>query len=78
MAADELPDLDALAAELVQLEHRLRDLLRQHDKALERIAAFPNEFERARAAALAAAIDELVARSEYLEARLLPIRRHDE
>jgi hypothetical protein len=76
--ADELADLDALGLELVQLRHRLADLQRQHERALERIALYPNEAERARAAKLAASIDEMIDRSEQLEAQLLPVRRHDE
>jgi len=78
MAHDPLPDLDELAVELVQLRHRQRDLLNQYEAALERIAAFPNEFQQTRAAALAAQLDEMTARMEWLEAQLLPLRRHDE
>jgi len=78
MAHDPLPDLDELALELVQLRHRQRDLLNQYELALERIAAFPNEFQQARAAALATQLDEMTARMEWLEAQLLPLRRHDE
>ena len=78
MPTDELPDFDALGLELVQLRHRLADLQRQHERVLERIALFPNEAERARAATLAATIDEMIERSEQIEARLLPVRRHDE
>ena len=59
MAHDALPDLDELATELVQLRHRQRDLLSQYEKALERIAAFPNEFGRAQAASLAERLDEM-------------------
>jgi hypothetical protein len=78
MAHVPLPDLDQLALELVQLRHRQRDLLNQHELALERIAAFPNEFQQARAGALATQLDEMTARMEWLEAQLLPLRRHDE
>jgi hypothetical protein len=78
VAADKLPDFDELALELVQLRHRERDLLRGYDKALERIAAFPNEVERARAAGLARELDEVGSRIEKLEAELLPVRHHDE
>ena len=78
VAADELPDFDALALELVQLQHRERDLLRQYDKALERIAAFPNEVEQARAAAIGNALAAIGERIESLEAQLVPIRHHDE
>lgn len=78
MAADELPNFEALALELVQLQHRQQDVLRQHDRALERIAAFPNEVERKRAAALASTLDEVGARIEWLEAQLVRVRHHDE
>jgi hypothetical protein len=67
MAHDQLPDLKELATELVHLLHRQRDLVRHYEKALERIAAFPNEFEQARAATLATKLDEMGARIEYLE-----------
>jgi chromosome segregation ATPase len=78
MDHEELPDLDELAIELVQLRHRRSDLLNQYEKALERIAAFPNEFQQTRAAALATSLDEMTARIEWLEAQLLPLRRHDD
>lgn len=78
MAHDPLPDLDELAVELVRLRRRRPALLDEYEKALERIAAFPNEFQRARAAALATELDDMSARMEWLEAQLLPLRRHDE
>ena len=78
MSHDPLPDLDELGVELVQLRHRQRDLLNQYETVLERIAAFPNEFQRARAAVLATTLDEMTARIEWLEAQLLPLRRHDD
>jgi hypothetical protein len=77
MAADSLPDFHELALELIQLRHRQQDMLRQHDKALERIAAFPNEFGRAQASAIAAAIEEIADRIEAVEAQLIPLC-HDE
>lgn len=69
--------LDELAPELVQLQHRQRDALREYERVLERIAAFPNDLEQARAAALADNLDEMGSRIEYLEAQLLPFH-HDE
>jgi hypothetical protein len=69
--------LDQLGPELVRLQHRRRDALRQYERVLVRIAAFPNELEEARAAALADNLDEMGSRIDYLEAQLLPFR-HDE
>jgi hypothetical protein len=73
--APKLPDLDALALELVHLEHRQRDLLRQHDKITERLMVFPNDFLRARAAALADDLEAMSARMDEIRVLLLPIRR---
>jgi hypothetical protein len=78
MAHDESINPNELATELVQLRHRQADAIRQYERVLERIAAFPNEVEQARAAALAASIDEMGSRIEQLEAQLLPYRYHDE
>lgn len=78
VAAEDTPDFDAFALERVQLAHRQREMLRQHDKVLERIAGFPNEFERARAAAIAAALEEIADRIEVIDAQILPYRLHDE
>ncbi|HET7137109.1 MAG TPA: hypothetical protein VFI04_02040 [Gaiellaceae bacterium] len=76
MATDELPDLDALATELVQLTRRQDDLLRLHDRLTEQLMAFPNEFRKARAAGVGAEIQALSERIEWLEAQILPFR-HD-
>lgn len=70
MAVEHLSDPDALAAELVHLRHRQRDLLRQHDRLTERMLAFPNEFGLAWARSLAAEIESLGLRSAELEAQL--------
>jgi hypothetical protein len=77
MATDNLPDLDELSVELIQLRHRQADTVRLYEKALERVALFPNEVEQTRAAALATILDEMAARIEYLDTQLLPIRRHE-
>ena len=78
MAHDESPDPKQLATDLVQVRHRQADAIRHYERVLERIAAFPNEVEQARAAALAASIDEMGSQIEQLEAQLLPYRYHDE
>jgi hypothetical protein len=78
MAYENLPDLDALSTELVQLRHRRAEAVRLYEKALERVALFPNEVERARAADLAGRIEEMNAKVEWLEAQLLPILRRDD
>lgn len=70
MAVEHLSDPDALAAELVHLRHRQRDLLRQHDRLTERMLAFPNEFGLAWARSLAAEIESLGLRGAELEAQL--------
>lgn len=75
---EELPDFDALGLELVQRRHRLAELQRHHERVLERIALFPNDAERMRAARLAESIDQTIERIEDIEAQLLPARRHDE
>jgi hypothetical protein len=74
-AAPNLPDLDALALEYVQLEHRAEDLQRRHERVIERLTAFPSEFTAAQERALAAELDTLVARMRQIDAQLLPIRR---
>jgi hypothetical protein len=75
VATDDLPDLDALAVELVQLKRRQQDLLRLHDRLTEQLMAFPNEFRRAQAARVDEEIREMSERIESLEAQLLPLRR---
>ncbi|HEY1513879.1 MAG TPA: hypothetical protein VGF66_08995 [Gaiellaceae bacterium] len=71
MAVEKLPDTDALAAELAHLQHRQRDLLRQHDKLTERMLAFPNDFGMTWARSLATEIEAMAARIADLEAQLL-------
>lgn len=74
MAADGLPDLEVLATELVQLEQRRGDLLRQHDKLTARLLAFPNDLARRQASALAEQIGSLTHRMQEIEAQLVPRR----
>jgi hypothetical protein len=70
VAVEKLPDPDALAAERARLQHRQRDLLRQHDTLTERMLAFPNDFGLAWARSLAAEIENMGARIAELEAQL--------
>ena len=74
MAVEKLPDTEALAAELAHLQHRQRDLLRQHDKLTERMLEFPNDFGIAWARSLATEIESMAVRIGELEAKLLPHR----
>ena len=76
MAAEKEPNLEELALELVQLRRRQADQSGEYERVLERIGRFPNEVDQSRAAALANALDETVARIERLEAQLLPFA-HD-
>jgi hypothetical protein len=47
MAHDhDLPSPKELATELIQLRHRQSEMLRQYEKVLDRIAAFPNEWNK--------------------------------
>jgi len=70
VATERLPDLDALATELAHLQHRRRDLTRQHEKLCERMLEFPNEFGLAWSRSLAAELEGLAARASDLEAKL--------
>ena len=77
MAAEryDLPDLDELALELVQLRHRRADVQRRLDRVAYRLAAFPNELALAQQNALEAELAEMEQRVLRIEAQLLPIRR---
>jgi regulator of replication initiation timing len=48
MAAAEMPDLDAMLAELDQLEREERDLSTLRRKLHDRLASFPNPLNEAR------------------------------
>jgi hypothetical protein len=74
-AAPELPDLDELALEYVQLEHRAADLTRRHERVIERLAAFPSVFTATEERTIAAELDALIARMRQIDAQLLPLRR---
>jgi hypothetical protein len=73
-AAPNLPDFDALALERVQLQRRLSDLERRHERLEERLAAFPNEVtakEERRVAAEFEAVNNLI---DEIDATLIPFR----
>jgi hypothetical protein len=70
VAVEKLPDTEALGAKLAHLQHRQRDLLRQHDTLTERMLAFPNDFGLAWARSLAAEIERMAAQIEGIEAQL--------
>ncbi|MGZ4290033.1 MAG: hypothetical protein ACXVRJ_05000 [Gaiellaceae bacterium] len=73
-AAPELPDLDALTLERVQLQRQLRDLDRQQARLEDRIVAFPNEVSAAQARRLAAEIKAVADRIDEIDATLIPYR----
>ena len=73
-AAPELPDLDDLTLERVQLQHHLQELARQHARLEDRLATFPNEVTRAQERRLALEIDEVLDRIHRIDAKLIPFR----
>lgn len=77
MAAErnDLPDLDELALELVQLRHRHAEVQRRLERVAERVAAFPNELGRAQQAALEEELAGMQQQMLQIQAQLLPIRR---
>jgi hypothetical protein len=71
VAVQRLPDYEAIAAELAHLRHRRLDLLRQQEKLVARMAAFPNDFGCSWARSMAAEVEAMAARITELEAQLL-------
>jgi hypothetical protein len=71
----DLPDLDELAVELVQLRHLRADGQRRLDGIACRMAAFPNELGLAQQAALESELAAMEQRMLQIEAQLLPLRR---
>jgi hypothetical protein len=74
-AAPDLPDLDLLALEYVQLERHAADLQRRHERVIERLSAFPSLFTAQEERTLAAELDAAIARMRQIDAQLLPLRR---
>jgi len=72
----ELPDLDALAIELVQLERRELQVSALRNKLHERLASFPNELTQRRERDVSAERAAIHARIDELRAQLAPLRRY--
>jgi chromosome segregation ATPase len=70
MAAADLPDLNALRAELDQLEHEERELSTLRRKLHDRLASFPNPHNEARERELSARRRELHRRIDALRVQL--------
>ena len=75
MAADELPDFDELSIELVRLERRRPELLKQLERAEERAGAFPSSFGMREVRRLRLELEAMLVRIDELDAQLLPLRR---
>jgi hypothetical protein len=75
MAADELPDLDELAIELVRLERRKPELTRQLERAEERAGAFPSSFGMREVRRLKLEVQAMLDRIDEVDSLLLPLRR---
>lgn len=75
MAVAKLPDLDALAIELVQLERAERELSARRRKLHDRLDAFPNEVAKRREEALSAERRAIHRRIDELRAQLAPFQR---
>jgi predicted nucleic acid-binding Zn-ribbon protein len=75
VASDRLPDLDELALELVQLEHREPELERRLIKLQDRYATCPSELTERQIAALQHEHLEMRRRMNTIRAKLLPIMR---
>jgi predicted nucleic acid-binding Zn-ribbon protein len=73
-AAPNLPDFDALALERVQLQHRLRDLERRHERLQERLEAFPNEVTATEERRVASELEAVNNRIDNIDATLIPFR----
>ena len=73
-AATDLPDLDALAPERVQLQRQLRDLESRYERLQERLAAFPNEVTAQRERRIAAELKAVNNRIDAIDATLIAIR----
>ena len=78
MAAHQLPDLDELMIELVQLNRRDKEAARRLESGRERAAAFPSEFRDAEVRKLDAAHRTIRSRIDEIEASLLPLHRTPE
>jgi len=73
MAADELPDFDAMLAELAELERRERQVSDERRMLHLRLDKFPNEVAVKRERDLSAERRELHRRIDELRATLRPV-----
>ncbi len=78
MAADELPDFDELAIELVRLNQREPELVRRLELAERRAVSFPSSFGTREVSRLRRERQAMLDRIDELNALLLPIRRTPE
>ncbi len=76
MAVAYLPDLDALALELAQLERREPEISARRRKLHDRLASFPNEFTQRQERVLSAQRRAIHQRIDELRVQLLPLRQH--
>jgi hypothetical protein len=75
MAADELPDFNELAIELVRLKRREPELIKRLERAEHRAVAFPSAFGEREVRRLRQERQAMIERIDELNALLLPIRR---
>ena len=75
MATAKLPDLDALALELVRLERRELEVSALRRKLHDRLNSFPNEFTLRRERELSDERRVIHRRIDELKALLAPLRR---
>ncbi len=73
MAFDELPDFDALLAELVELESREREISAERRRLHARLDTFPNELTARRERVVSAERRALHARIDELRLVLRPM-----
>jgi len=73
MAYDELPDFDAMLAELVELETREREVSAERRRLHARLDSFPNELTARREKQVSAERRALHARIDELRLVLRPI-----
>ncbi len=75
VAIAKLPDMDALAIELVQLERRELEISALRRKLHDRLNSFPNEFTLRRERELSDERRTIHRRIDELKALLAPLRR---
>lgn len=73
MAPDQLPDFDALLADLERLERREREVSDERRRLHARLDKFPNEVAAAREREVSAERRELHRRIDELRAQLRPV-----